>query len=139
MMDGRTRQAVGLKSVRRNIALARQLTLFLQRACPACPEQLASSIAVDLADIWSIGERHRRSIRDLLRLRFPVNEDKLYSILASRIEVDLLGENVYHLESLKRCLPEFWKKLETGSRRTKKSHQGMQSRNGRPRGKKVTP
>jgi hypothetical protein len=106
-------------SVRRDVMLAERLRLLLQRACPNCPEELASGIAVDLTDIWSIGERHKKHIRDLLKLSLPREEDRLYEILAGGVEVDLLFENDYHLRSLRKLLPQFWKNLGSRSRKKK--------------------
>lgn len=104
------------RSVHRNVILAQKLRLQLQRACPNCSQRITAGIAVDLADIQFVGERLRKNIRELLRLSFPRDKDRLYKTLAREIEVDLLFENNYHLRSLKKLLPEFWSTLDSRSR-----------------------
>jgi hypothetical protein len=109
---------IDARAVRRNVKLTDRIRRMLHDACPRCPKQLASSIAIDLADICAIGEKHRKHVKELLSLSLPKGNDRLGTILA-RIEVNLLFENDYHLRSLKKVLPRLWKKLEARGTKAK--------------------
>ena len=74
-------------------------------------KEIASSIAVDFADIATIGQKHRALLDQLLRLRFPRNLEQLEDLLISA-QVDLLWENDWHLKSLKRNIPKMLRSLE---------------------------
>lgn len=51
-----------------------------------------------------VGERHKKHIEALLRMEFPRDRTKFEKLLG-KLEVDLLFENQWHLDSLKRGLP----------------------------------
>lgn len=106
-------------SIRRNMLMTAKIRKLLQRACPGCPEQLASGMAIDLTDILFIGERHKKHVQELLRFSFPRDKARFSTLLARDVEVDLLFENEYHLRSLKKLLPRFWKTLDSGSRKNR--------------------
>lgn len=102
-LGSRSRLSQGDVRTRANVKLARLLREKIAEASLGDSE-MVSSVAVDLADIAAIGEKHRGRLRDLLRLHFPQDLDKLEDLLVG-FDVDLLWENQWHLRSLKRKLP----------------------------------
>jgi hypothetical protein len=93
-------------STMRTVRLARQLRQTFAKACPNLPKDVVSALAVDLADISEIGERHKEYLRQLLEMRFPEDLGKAETLLVHWIEVELLFHNQFHLKSLKRQLPK---------------------------------
>ncbi len=106
--------------IRRNVTLARKLYHVLSLASPRSSQTLISNMAVDLADIWKIGESHRRDVKKLMRMRFPRDREQLRTLLIKDIDLNLLFENQYHLTSLKKCLPKLLKDMNESKHRSKK-------------------
>ncbi|HXG20691.1 MAG TPA: hypothetical protein VNN62_16650 [Methylomirabilota bacterium] len=90
--------------------LANQIGTTLRKICRGVPQSVISSIAVDLADLYTIGITHRRNLRRLVKLRGPQDSDELLDLLV-KFDVSLLFEAQYHLRSLKRLLPRLEKSL----------------------------
>lgn len=104
--DHRFRQSL----VKANVQLAQVVRNKLSESSLGTPEEL-SSVAVDVADIVAIGERLRSKLRDLLKLRFPRDLEKLENLIVE-FKIDLLWENQWHLNSLKQELPKLLRRLD---------------------------
>jgi len=96
--------------IKRNVGLASRLFKRLKRWSPNSSDRLIAGVAVDLADIWMIGEGHKKQLKEILRLRFPKDRERMLSLLA-RLEVNLLFENQGHLTSLRELLPKLAKEV----------------------------
>jgi len=108
--------------IKKNVRLANALRRKLEQASLGSIEIL-SEVAIDLADIATIGEKHKRRLKELLHLQLPQDLEKLDDLLAG-FEVDLLWENEWHLKSLKRGLPKLVRNLNqhlAGARKRAKS------------------
>ena len=104
---GPTHQRSSNARIKSNVRSAR---LIYNKLIFITDSKTASSVAVDLADIAAIGQRHNDRIQELLHLDFPRDLKKADSLIA-RFEVDLLWENQRHLRSLKRELPKLLRSL----------------------------
>jgi hypothetical protein len=96
-----------LGQVRNNVRLARKLFDLLSRASPHSSGDLVSGLAVDLADLVHVGQKHLRFVQELLKMRLPRDRERLCSALVVNSEVNLFFENQYHLRSLQKGLPRF--------------------------------
>jgi hypothetical protein len=109
-----TKEETNKKLIRRTQRLTQQLCTVLHKASPRSRKNLIASLAVDLGDIWAIGERFRAYLKQVQRMSFPRDGDKFGKLLA-RLEGDLLWETQYHLTSLERDLPKLHKDMKGGS------------------------
>jgi hypothetical protein len=105
------------RRVKSNVHLASRLRKQLMQAS-LVSEGIASNIAVDFADIASVGERHRSLLAHLQRLRLPNDLNKLEDLLISA-QINLLCENDWHLKSLKKNLPKLLRSLNRRLRQQK--------------------
>jgi hypothetical protein len=97
-------KAARKKEIQKNVRRARELRELLQAVAPSCPVEVASAVAVDLADLESVGSKHRRHVNKIVKLAGPRTNSQLADVLVE-VEVNLLFEAQFHLSSLKTNLP----------------------------------
>ena len=93
---------------KKNIRLVQEIKKQLEAASPTSAKRLLASFSTDLGDLYFVAEAHQNQMKELLRLKFPRDKQKLEKLLG-RLEANLLFENNWHLKSLRRSLPQLWK------------------------------
>lgn len=88
---------------RRVVSLSHELNLVLSAASPKSKKDLISGVAVDLSDLWEIGEEHKRRIAKLLNMQFPKDKKRLEDMLYD-FDIRLIYHAQWHLRLLKRRL-----------------------------------
>src|SRR5579859_2643836 len=77
LVENMFHQKVQKSRIRRNARLSARLRKVLSAASPDSATNLVSGIAVDLADFWEIGEEHRQRVKQLLKMKFPRDRNRL--------------------------------------------------------------
>ena len=110
------------KEVQDNVKRVRSLEKMLLDAVPHCPAEVIADVATDLGDLVKVGSKHRRHVNKILKLAGPRTNAQLQDILAE-VEVNLLFEGLYHLNSLKRNL----RKLKGAVKKASKDNPSKES------------
>ena len=119
-----------LTTTRRHVAFTNRVYRILKKVCPDSSGPLLGRLAVDLADIRQVADKHRAMLRQIQSLQSPRDKDKLQKLLA-QVEVNLLWHNQYHLSSLKRCIPRLVNDLErkqSAHHRSERRHRTLRKR-----------
>jgi len=95
---------------KKHIGLVQAIKKQLEAASPTSAKGLLATLSIDLGDLYFVADTHQQQMKELFRMKFPRDKRKLKKLLG-QLEANLLFENNWHLKSLKRRLPQFWKGL----------------------------
>lgn len=109
------------RMIRKVVNLSRRLNAVLSAASPRSTKDLISGVAVDLSDLWEVGQEHERRIAKLLKMRFPRDKARLEDMLYD-FEIRLIYHAEWHLRHLKKRLAQLRRDLRKKPSRSSQSH-----------------